>query len=290
MDNNSIVFSTILQNINEASKTINNLAENNNRYLSNIYTILDVIPKYKVLGYFLLILILYFALKNVNIRLNEILIFLISITIIYILLLKDHNEYNNFIIENNNKLKFLNQCLTARNIKVDLGGFNTLDNYDKDTPIKSYLFYDPYILDLMYNLKEYINYNINSYTNCLININNLLKISYQSDNLDSKNDTNIIDNFKSAIQCKKNSLNFLSSVIYRIPVSYITFEKLKNSVNMLHRLLNSHIAKLSKIFQNKLSIDKESLNYVPSDTFQIQQVISSNDMNDKNYNKYFDLY
>lgn len=107
-----------------------------------------------------------------------------------------------------------------------------------------------------------------------------------SDNLTE----NLQDNFESMTRLKNEALNSLSTIIYTLPIEYITYNKFNRAIKTLHIILNSHITKVSNIFKNKVRRDKSKDRYTPLDIFDFYDTVSSNDMKLKDYNPTYDLY
>jgi hypothetical protein len=171
-------------------------------------------------------------------------------------------------------------------IKTMKGDFSEFINTDTPNLKKSYLYYDPLIISLMYNLKWYIEYNIQSYSSCLFHINDFLKLCYQANDLTY----NLVENYESLIILKNKALNDLSTLIYSIHTSTLTYNKLKESVNLLHELLNRHIDVVSKLFQDRVSYDINSDGYIPLDVFEKHKQTAPNDMKLNNYQASYNLY
>ena len=84
----SIIFNNYLEKSNNTNRKINEFLDKKDLYIPNIYNILNTIPGNNIIYYFLIILLVYAFLKNREIRLNEIFIFLISVILIYLLVQK----------------------------------------------------------------------------------------------------------------------------------------------------------------------------------------------------------
>ena len=70
----------------------------------------------------------------------------------------------------------------------------------------------------------------------------------------------------------------------------MTYNKLSDSVNLLHELLNRHIDAVSKLFQDRVSYDINSDSYVPLDVFEKHLRVMPNDMKTNNYQPSYNLY
>ena len=282
-----IVLDRFIFNTDKTNNNISNFIENKDEYFANIYKVLSTIPDNYILQYFFIIMIIYAFFKNRDIRLNEIFVFLICLVIIYILAQRNYNDFFKFTKIKHNEIKFLNNIMFD-GIKTMKGEFSEFSDIDTSNLKKSYLYYDPLIISLMYNLKSYIQFNIQSYSSCLFHINDFLKLCYQANDLTN----NLVENYESLIILKNKSLNELSTLIYSIPTSTMTYNKLQSSVNLLHELLNRHIDVVSKLFQDKVSYDINSDAYIPLDIFEKHKetYIAPNDMKLNNYQPSYNLY
>ena len=282
-----IVLDRFLFNSNEANNKISNFIENKDEYFTDMYKVLSTIPNNYILQYFFIIICIYAFFKNRDIRLNEILVFLICFVLIYILSQRNYSNFFKFTQTKSNELKFLNKIMFdgIKTIKGEIGDFNTYDTSNANLK-KSYLYYSPLIVSLMYNLKSYIQFNIQAYSSCLFHINDFLKLCYQANFLTDS----LVENYESLIILKNKALNEFSTLTYSINTSTVTFNKLHDSVNLLHELLNRHIDVVSKLFQDRVSYDINSDNYVPMDVFEKHIRVSPNDMKLNNYQPSYNLY
>lgn len=282
-----IVLDRFLFNSNEANNKISDFIENKDEYLADIYKVLSTIPNNYILQYFFIIICIYALFKNRDIRLNDILVFLICFVLIYFLSKRNYSNFFKFTQNKSNELKFLNKIMFdgIKSINGEIGDFNTYDTSNAHLK-KSYLYTSPLIISLMYNLKSYIQFNIQAYSSCLFNINNFLKLCYQANYLTDS----LVENYESLIILKNNALNELSTLIYSIHTSTVTYNKLSDSVNLLHELLNRHIDVVSKLFQDKASYDINSDSYIPLDVFEKHIRVSPNDMKLNNYQPSYNLY
>ena len=282
-----IVLDRFLFNSNDANSKISNFIENKDEYFTDMYKVLSTIPNNYILQYFFIIICIYALFKNRDIRLNDILVFLICFVLIYILSQRNYSNFFKFTQKKTNELKFLDKIMFdgIKTIKGEIGDFNTYETSNLNLK-KSYLYYSPLITSLMYNLKAYIQFNIQAYSSCLFNINDFLKICYQANFLTDS----LVDNYESLIILKNSALNELSTLIYSIHTSTVTYNKLSDSVNLLHELLNRHIDAVSKLFQDRVSYDINSDSYVPLDVFEKHLRVMPNDMKTNNYQPSYNLY
>ena len=79
------------------------------------------------------------------------------------------------------------------------------------------------------------------------------------------------------------ALNDLNSLIYGLPTDKQSFDTFVSSIDLLHRLLNSHLKNISVIFKNdnkgmELNIDRK-----PDDFYEIDAFIRPNNTGEKGY-------
>ena len=261
----SIIFNNYLKKSNETNKKVNEFLDKKDLYILNIFNILNTIPSNNVMFYFFLVLIIYAFLRSREIRINDIFIFLVCVLVVYLLIQKDYVNFIKFTDNKKIQIKFLEKLLFNNNSyeTAIIGGESlTINNPNIKT---SYFYYDPIIIEFYYNIRDVINYDISSYINSLTHTNNLLKISYQSNILKE----NLKENYEQAIIEKDKALNFLSYMIFNVPTNNITYNKYKDSLNILHSRLNAHIDNMAILFKDitKQKNDDTSM-YLPTDTFE----------------------
>ena len=83
----SIIFENIINKINNSTENINSYFENIDIYNTNIYDIIDKIPKYNIIIYIFIIFLIFNFVSRLNIRLNEILTWIICILLLYFLII-----------------------------------------------------------------------------------------------------------------------------------------------------------------------------------------------------------
>ena len=121
--------------------------------------------------YFFIVLLIYAFLKNREIRLNEIFIFLICILVIYLLIQKDYVKFLTFTDDKKLQIKFLEKLMfQTNNFETAIIGGESLTELNVNSKI-SYLYYDPIIIEFYYNIRDVIKYNMSSFIDSLYNIN-----------------------------------------------------------------------------------------------------------------------
>jgi hypothetical protein len=279
----SIIFQNIYDKINNATENINYIFNNKDLYNKNIFVLFEKLPKYNVLIYILIIFIIFNFISRFNIRLNEIFALLISLIVIYYLMEKDYTTFILFTNTKKKQLKFLHKLMFDDNNWITI----TNDYFMSkpfNSPEKSYLYLNPLIIQLFYNIKNYSSFNISSYVNSLLHCNNILGIEYEI-SIGLNND---YLNYETAIYEKDNALNELSSVVYSIPHAEIG--KYKDSVKILQSLLLTHIYNISQISKNKNKLSSFTVDKMPDDLYDTNFIIKSNDTHTPGYMSVFNLY
>lgn len=271
----SFIFSNYLENSNDTSKKISEFLDKKDLYIPNIFNVINTIPRYKIIYYIFIVLLIYAFFRDRTIRLNEIFIFLVSVILIYFLIQKDYINFIQFTDNKKIQMKFLEKMMFSTNNyeKEIIGGESlTLNDY---TISKSYLYYDSIIVEFYYNIRDFINYDISSYINSLKSTNNLLKISFQSKNLKQR----LKENYEEAIIEKNKALNYLSYSTFTIPIHDNSYKKYKESINILHQRLNAHIDNMSILFKDiTVERNKNDLYYLPKDVFEKDNDVQPNNL------------
>lgn len=283
----SFIFNNYLDKSNETNKKITEFLDKKDLYIPNIYNILNTIPSNNVLLYFFVILLIYSFLKNRQIRLNEIFIFLICMTVLYFLIQKDYINFIQFTDDKKIQMKFLEKLMFQnKNYEKAIIGGESLTSSDINNKT-SYLYYDPIITQYFYNIRDIVNYDSSSYINSLIHTNNLLKISYQSKLLKD----NLKENYDQAIFEKKKALNALSYSIFNIPSNNVMHKKYEDSLNILHQRLNSHIDNMAILFKDITRQKNDNTKiYTPLDTFEKNESTQPNENDIRKSSLLYDLY
>jgi len=283
----NIIFNNYLEKSNETNKKISEFLDKKDLYIPNIYNILNTIPNNKILFYFFLILLIYSFFKNMEIRLNEIFIFLVCMIVLYILIQKDYVNFIKFTDDKKLQMDFLEKMMFQNlNYEKAIIGGESLTSTDINNKT-SYLYYDPIIVSYYYNIRDIINYDSSSYINSLLHTNNLLKISYQS-NIMQKN---LKENYEQAIIEKKKALNYLSHIIFNIPSNGVFQKKYDDSLQILHQRLNGHIDNIAILFKDIIKQRNDNTNsYLPEDTFEKDQYTQPYDNDKRKSNLVHDLY
>jgi hypothetical protein len=281
-----IIFSKIYNKSYEVMNNINSSIIDNNKFKTDIVDLLFEMPSYYIVIFIFISFIIYFVYSKLEIRLNDILIFLIIVLFFYIMLKANSKVFYNFIKEKDVKLNFLHKLMFDTRNWTNNNTNNNLNVLPSGYFKKSYLYLNPDIIDLYYNVRDYSQYNIEAYVNSLIHTNNLLKLSYESKNLKM----NEYGNYTIAIDEMNKSLNEFSTFIYNAPLTGETYKKIHSSILLLRSLLTSELEDMNIAFKNNNKTENLTIHSRPDDFYDINFLISPNDVKDINYMPNYNIY
>ncbi len=281
-----IIFSKIYNKSYEVMNNINNSIINDNKFKTDIIDLIFEIPSYYIVIFIFISFLIYFIYSKLTIRLNDILIFLIIVLFFYVILKVNSKVFYNFVKEKDQKINFLHKLMFNTKNWTNHNINNNLNILPYDYFKKSYLYLNPNIIDLYYNIRDYSQYNIDAYVNSLLHTNNVLKLSYESKKL--KN--NEYNNYTIAIDEMNKSLNEFSTFIYNAPLTGETYKKIFNSILTLRSLLTSELEDMNIIYKNNNKIEELTINSYPDDFYDINFLISPNDLKDINYMPNYNTY
>ncbi len=281
----NIIFENIIDKISTSSNNINSYFSNIDYYNTNIYDIYTKIPKSNIIIYILIIFILFNFISRLEIRLNEIMTFLVGVILIYILLTKDYSEFIKYTNEKKNQLNFLHD-LIFNDTNVDYAKISDIFIKPVGKNKKSFLYLNPLIVEFFFNIRNYSQENISAYINSIIHCNNVIGLSYQSEI--GLNRTYL--NYELAIEETKKALNDFNSLIYTISLSKKSYNRLKESTNILHSLLNKHISDMAVIFKNSNKMKELNIGERPDSFYDMYFKISEDDTKTSDYNSVYNVY
>ena len=280
----NIIFKTIFDKINSSTDNINNYFENIDYYNTNIYDIIKKLPNYHIIIYILIIFLIYNFIGRLKIRLNEILIFFISVIVIYYLIKKNYTEFILYTQTKKTQLDYIHSLIFNKKFQYAIK-INSIIVPD-DLINTSYLYLNPILVDFYYNIREHSRYNISAYVNSIIHSNNVIGLDYQCNIGLNRSYLN----FQVAIDETKKALNELNSCIYNTPSTIVTYNKFNESIKILHGLLNQHILNMSKIFKNNNKVNDINIYSMPDNFFEDYFVISDDDTKMKGYMSVFNMF
>ena len=278
------IFSRILDETSKSSHHLNHYFENFEQYNSNIYQILEQIPKSNLVHYIYIIAILFFVFSFYEVKLNHILVLLLSILIIGYLIQKDFGDFNQYTSLKKDQLKFLNQlCFDGQHWR----NFGPKNDMNIRPMVKqSYLYLNPLIVEFFYNIREFSQYNLSAYVDSVLHVNQVMKL-HQDMKQGLEDPFSNLDVAKEEIA---QALNSLESIIYKLPISVTTNDKYSQSVKILQSILTKYTIEMEQTCQriNK----KRGYNAItkPDDQLNSSFDVSPNDTNTREYNPSYDLF
>jgi hypothetical protein len=279
----NIIFEGLLDKINVSINNINSYFNNADSYDRNISNIFDKLPKYNIIIYIFIIFLIFNFVNRLTIRNNEILVFLISTLLIYFLVNKDYSDFINYTNNKKLQLDFLNK-LIFNNETYKVASKNYSLNINRENI--SYLHLNPLIVQFFYNIRDYKDYNISAYINSILSANTVIGLEFQS-NI-GINRTYL--NYELSIEETKKSMNELNSMIYNTPSTLLSFNKLNDSLTMLHKLLNQLLINMATKFKNDNKLNDINLHSMPDNFYDSYFIISDNDTKTKGYMSAFNMY
>lgn len=147
------------------------------------------------------------------------------------------------------------------------------------TPNPKYFHLDAGIVELVYSIREFRNYNDESFVDMILSIDKFLAMVYDVENevADCHHSIQIAQSFK------KQALNNLMSIIHRAPDHTKVHRKLRKAADSLHFILNHHIDVMKKQCNSRMI--KTGLN-------STNNLVITNHPTpfDINYNNMFDIF
>jgi len=281
----NLIFNNLFEKIGISSNNVNTYFDNFNFYNNNLYDLLYKLPKHLIIFYFFLILIIFTFINRLHIRSNEILSFLICGIVLLYLINRDFKDFVIFTKSKKDKLNFLDAIIHENIYRFEENVENPVLT-TSNSKNKSYLYLAPLFIEFFYDVREMLEYNVSSYANCIIHCSNMLGLEYES----SIGVNYHYYNYQVAIEESKKALNEFQSIIYKMPSTIVSYNKLRDSQKILHQLLNSYLMRMSNLFKNKNKIEEITIEYRPDNFYDENFFISSNDTETKNYISQFNLY
>ena len=228
----------MIKNIINQNDKISKLNNKINKTIDNsLYVSLANINSKELFNYFIIIILSIYFFNYINIQFKSVFGIIIGIVIAYIIYNKQVLDISSY----NDQLK----------IKLEL---------IKPTP-ELFINY-PELVEFFYSIREFYDYNRDSFTRCINNIDSFLKI-YNDIKIGIKYCDKNIDVVK---LLKKKALNNLHSVIFNLEDNFIIEKKLKKSLTTLQKILNIYLNDMIDIC-NK-DIDNNGYNYEKSYIFK----------------------
>lgn len=280
----SIIFKNFFDEVYNSSKKLNNKLEENRLYGTDFFGILERIPKDNVIIYIIIIFLIFNFTNRFNIKLNEIFAFLVSIFLLYFLIRVDYSGFIGYTKEKQLQIDLMHKLMYEKKDSYITGSPDNIFIIPIHPYEKSYLFLDPLIVQLFYDIKDISSYNINSYVDSLFHCNNILGIEFESQYGLNREYLN----YSTAITEKAKAMNALNSCMYEIPAGGVA--KTMKSIKLLQSLLNAHLRNIGEVFKNSNVVNDFTIFSKPDDFYDINFIISPDDTKTRDYNSTYNMY
>ena len=285
MSDTEFIFSNFYDT---ASTTMDNL----NRFIdksingdSDIINVVNTIPKYYIIIYIFIGLLIFSIVSKLNVEIKHIMIFLIAYVVIGYLFKNNFFQFNSFITDYNNKLKFINKFMFNTEFVSNISN-NNINILPKTSKKQSYFYLNPLLIDFFYDSRQFVVYNVSSFVSTLTHCNNILGLCYQmKNNVDkSWNNYNIVK-----VEMEK-ALNEYASIIYNVPLGSLSQDNLKDYTDELQKILQNEVHQLDILFKNQNKVKELNIYTRPDDFYNVIHTINPDDTTAKNYMPNYSLY
>lgn len=223
---------------------------------SNIFNYLESIGNEELFFYIVIIVFAILVSNRIGLEFTMVAGLVIGLVIVYYLREREISLGDNFEMEHESKLEheiFKN----TKNMHMDAS-----------------------LIDLLYSIKEYKQYNPDVYIRLTKNIDNFLRIEKDLENGVQRP----VQLFDVAHMCQKRALNALHSMIHSIPYSKNSDEKFTRVMEEFNKLMAKHISTMKVMVKEAQS--KKSLNSNSKPNFHDIDI----DGNDTNYNGNYEFF
>ena len=285
MSDSEFIFSNFYDTASTTMDNLNRFIDKSINGNSDIINIVNTIPKYYIIIYIFIGLLIFSVVSKLNVEIKHIMIFLIAYVVIGYLFKNNFFQFNNFITDYNNKLKFINKFMFNTEFVSNISN-NNINILPATSRKKSYFYLNPLLIDFFYDSRQFVVYNVSSFVNTLIHCNNILGLCYQmKNNIDkSWNNYNIVK-----IEMEK-ALNEYSSIIYNVPLGSLSQDNLKDYTDELQKILQNEVHQLDILFKNENKVKELNIYSRPDDFYNVVHTINPDDTTAKNYMPNYSLY
>lgn len=283
----NIILKRVYAENGKASNHINAYFDNFDLYNYSLYDQLNHISQSQIIYYIFFGLLAFAFFHRLAVQPSHILAFLFCILVIYYFIQKDYGDFINFTKSKKNELNFLNTLMM--NSSSNWSIHNNIDEINiKPELRKSYLHYNPYIVQFYYNVREMSIYNIQSYVDSLTSANNMMGLLLQMRN----NLENPFQDYKSAIEEYKKCMNGFKSLIFKSPSGKSGNKKLDDSLHTLQKLLMGILKEMEMICKTKNKLNGLNNTSIPNDALEMHTLIDGNPYGLKSigFDQKYDIY
>ncbi len=284
MNNTDFSFPRMFDETSRASKNINNFFDNIGFYNNNTYDILNDIPQGDIIKYVFMVGLIFFVISFYEIKLNHILVIILSFIIIGFLIQRDHKSFIKFTKTKKDQLNFIHKLVFDGENLMSAGPSDEMNI--KPAIQKSYLYLNPVIVEFYYNIREFSQYNMSAYVNSILHVNNVIRL-HNDAKIGINNPFANLDVLKDEVE---KSLNALESIIYMIPSSPIAENKSAKSLDVLQSILSKYIIEMEDFCEKYNDINGLTIYSKPNDRLDSTFDVCANDTKSPGYNASYNLY
>ena len=217
----------VVENIKKQNKKITKINNDINQIIKkSIYVTLSTINSRELFVYILVIIISIIFFNYINIKFKSAVGIVIGLSIAYIIYDKQVLDVSSY----ENQLK----------MKLEL-----------IRPTPKFFGDYPELIEFFYSIRELYNYNNDSFTNCVKDVDSLLRL-YSDIKIGIKYCDKNIDIVKSF---KKKALNNLHSIVFDIENNKIIEKKLKKSLTELQKILDIYLDDMINICNKDIEVN-----------------------------------
>ena len=283
----NIILKRVYAENGKASNNINAYFDNFDLYNYSLYDQLNHISQSQIIYYIFFGLLAFAFFHRLAVQPSHILAFLFCILVIYYFIQKDYGDFIDFTKTKKDELNFLNTLMM--NSSSNWSIHNNIDEINiKPELRKSYLHYNPYIIQFYYNVREMSIYNIESYVDSLTSANNMMGLLVQMRN----NLENPFQDYKSALEEYKKCMNGFKSIVFKSPTGRSGNKKLDDSIHTLQKLLMGILKEMEMICKTKNKLDGLNSSSIPNDALEMHTLIDGNPYGLKSigFDQKYDIY
>lgn len=283
----NIILKRVYAENGKASNNINAYFDNFDLYNYSLYDQLNHISQSQIIYYIFFGLLAFAFFHRLAVQPSHILAFLFCVLVIYYFIQKDYGDFIDFTKDKKNELNFLNTLMM--NSSSNWSIHNNIDEINiKPELRKSYLHYNPYIIQFYYNVREMSIYNIESYVDSLTSANNMMGLLVQMRN----NLENPFQDYKSALEEYKKCMNGFKSIVFKSPSGRSGNKKLDDSIHTLQKLLMGILKEMEMICKTKNKLDGLNSSSIPNDALEMHTLIDGNPYGLKSigFDQKYDIY
>lgn len=210
--------------------------------------------------YYLVIVVILSFLFSTTIKLDISAVFgiIVSIYIIYEISNYEKNNDGDMNIKLEKKLiyldKVLSQSLKTQKTTIGLRKDSYIENTEPSTDIKSFLYLDPNLINLLYSVRDYELYSEIVFGRVLRSVNFMLKLKNDMLMKTPSGDIALQDvarNFQAASSFGKQAMNYFNSFIHSLPSNTYYQKKQADSMKRLQLLIKRNTDEMKIIYEKQ---------------------------------------